>query len=368
MYRRPRKKVHLGWLVTILALVLLAGIGYGVYQLIVGTPELDSNAFLLPTPNKDGVYPWSNGVLSVYDNKLICNELNRDAPLWTIDLPANNMKARKEGDYAVAWGGNNTVLIDKDGISRGVKAEPEGTEVVLAVPGASTFAVIIREEGQHRLRVYSAKDLSQVDEIRFPYASVLGVGYFGDKASQLWVLTVDSHGTEPVTRLTTYTPGKKYTGEITLRNEIGYAAVLQKDLTYLVGTHTQTVWEHGGETEPRKLVYGWNLQDALVGANGKVTFLFSPAGAAGQLSSLWYVNSDGTEYRFPLPAGCTKAMLKENGRICAVSANGVYSFAANGTSSRFYPLANTVESISAVVPGKAFVIYSNHRNYLMNLP
>ena len=368
MYRRPRKKLRLGWLVTILALAVPGGIGYGVYQLIAGTPELDRDAFLLPTPNKDGVFPWKNGVLCVYDNKLICNELGKDAPLWTIDLPAANMKACKEGDYTVAWGGNTSVLIDKDGISKGVKAEPEDTEIVLAVPGAASYAVIVKEEGQHRLRIYSVKDLSQVDEIRFPYASVLGVGYFGDKLSQLWVLTVDSHGTDPVSRLTTYTPGKKYTGEITLRNEIGYSAVLQKDLTYIVGTHTQTVWEHGSEAKDRKLVYGWNLQDTLTGANGKVAFLFSPAGASEQLSSLWYVNSDGTEYRFPLPAGCTKAMLKENGKICAVTKNGVYSFATNGTGSRFYPLVNAVESISAVVPGKAFVVYSNHRNYLINLP
>lgn len=365
MYRRPRKKLHLGWLAALLAVAILGAAGYGVYHWIAGTPELDRDAMLLPTPKKDGVFPWEGGVLCVYDNKLICNALNKDAPLWTTDLPVNNMKARKSGDLTVAWGGSTVVLFDKDGIGKGIVDTPG--EVVMAVPGVSTYAAIVKEENQHRLRIYSVKDNSAVDEVLFPYASVLGMGYFGEKSSQLWVLTVDSHGTEPVTRLTTYSPGKKSTGEIQLRNEIGYSAVPLGKLTWLVGTHTLTAWEPAGETKS-KLVYGWNLQDMLVDGNGNVSFLFSPAGAGDQLSSLWYMNSDGTEYRFPLPAGCVKAMLKENGKICAVTEKGVYSMARNGTGSRFYPLANAVESIPAVVPGKAFVIYTSHRNYLIDMP
>lgn len=368
MYRRPRRRPYIGWLAAILAVALLGAAGFGIYKLITGTPNLDKDAVLLSTPDKEGVFPWKDGVLCVYGKRLVCNDLKGDS-MWGngVDLPAENMKACRVGDYTVAWGGDVLVVIDKAGVEKLVQTMKG--EVVMAVPGVTNFAAIIKEEDQHRLRIFSMKDGSDVDEALYPFASVLGMGYFGDKASQLWVLAVDSHGTQPVTKLYIYYPGKKSTGEITLRDEVGYAAVLQEKETYIVGTHTLSYWEHASESKPSKLIYGWNLQDMLVEGNN-VAFLFSPASSneSGQISSLWYVNTSGLDYRIPLPVGCIRAMLKDNGRICVATARGVYSMAQNGKGSRFYPMANTVESISGIIPGKAFVNYVNHRNYLVMMP
>lgn len=371
MYRRPRKKTYIAWLIGAAALLVLAGLGFGLYSLIVGTPSLDKNAISLPTPDKEGIFPWKDGVLSVYQNKLICNNLDGSSP-WgsgSVDLPVTGMKARREGDFTVVWGGKNIMVVEKDGRIKNNKVNEAPGEVVLAVPGVTTYAAITQEENQHRLRVYSMKDGSEIDEVLFPYASVLDMGYFGDKSGQIWVLTVDSHGVQPITKLTTYLPGKNSTRSIPLRDEIGYRAVLQEKQTYLVGTHTMTYWENTSQKQST-LVYGWNLQDVFTEKNGSVSFLFSPAGGDenGQISSLWYINTAGREYRIPMPAGVIRAMLKDNGRICAVTPKGAYSMAQNGTGSRFYPFSITVESIPAVVPGKAFVIYAGHRNYLINMP
>lgn len=368
MYRRPRRRRYIVWLAALLAVALVGAAGYGIYKLFTGTPNLDKGAVLLPTPDKESVFPWKDGVLCVYKKTLICNDLKGDSQWGNgATLPAENMKACREGDLSVAWGGNFLVLIDKDGIVKNTM-ELKG-EVVMAVPGVTNYAAVIKEENQHRLRIYSVKDSSQVDEALFPYASVLGMGFFGEKSSQLWTLAVDSHGTQPVTKLNTYYPGKATTGEITLRNEVGYAAVLEDKQIYIVGTHTLSQWEYANEKD-NKLIYGWNLQDVLVEGGGKVSFLFSPASnnESGQISSLWYINTSGVQYRIPLPVGCIKAMLKENGRICVATVRGVYSMARDGKGSRFYPLGNTVESIPAVVPGKAFVIFAGHRNYLVMMP
>ena len=307
-------------------------------------------------------------------SKLYCWDLSLNRVIWSTDLPVNDMKAARVGDYTVAWGGKQVELIDPAGTVK--YTLPTAGDIVLAAPGLTSYAVVTEEEGQHRLRFYSIKDGSAFDEFPpFSYEDILGMGYFGDNLSQLWMLVVDSNGTHPVTKLMIYAPGKNSTGktlgQITLTDELAYAAYVESNMTYIVSTHTLTYWEHTGSSmTASKLVDGWNLEDALEDGKGHVSFLFAPTGGGdtGQISALWYISTSGTEYRIPLPAGCIKAMLKANGRICVATKNGIYSMAQNGSGSRFYPISNTIDSIPAVVPGQALVVQEKHSNYLINMP
>lgn len=365
MYRKPRRRPYIGWIAAILVVAALGAGIYGIVKWIGGTPTLDKNAAHLPNSDPSGVFAWDNGMLFVDGRNLICQGLNKSDD-WQTNLPETGMKAARVRSITVAWGGKSVVVVDEKGEQ---KPMPQiSGDVVMAVPGSKYYAVVTKEENQHRLRIYNVKDASLVDKDAFPYQSVLGMGFFGQSLSQFWVLIVDSHGTEPVTKLRTYYPGKSNSGEIVLKNEIGYAAYLEDKTKFLVGTHTLS--EHTSDKIDSKLIYGWNLQDMLKESNGTVSFLFAPvsAGSAGQISTLWYINTGGDEYRVPLPAGCTKAMLKERGRLCAVTANGVYAMAKDGSGSRFYPIGRTVESIAAVIPGKAFVMVEQHRNYLIQMP
>jgi hypothetical protein len=366
MYRRPRRKPYIGWIAAILAVAAVVFGIYGLVKLLSGTQNLDKGSVQLPTSDADGVYAWKDGILSVEGKQIVCCDMLGKL-LWETPLPSTGMKAYREGNLTAVWGGKDVFILDENGI---VKQHNETSgDVVLARPGISTYAIITKEENQHRLWVYSVKTKDPVDDELFPYESILGMGYFGEDLNQLWTLAIDSHGTQPLTKLTTYYPGKAITGGITLDNEIGYAAILHDKMTYIVGTHTLTFWEHTSDKKDSKLIYGWNLQDTLVEDNGQISFIFSPTGnGTDQISALWYINTGGDEYRIPLPAGCFKAMLKERGRLCVATHTGVWSMAKDGTGSRYYPIGNTVDSIPAVIPGKAFVIQENHRNFLINMP
>ncbi len=350
----------------LLALALLAGAGYGIFRLVNRTPDLASEAVLLPGSDTDGgVYAWADGVLCVDKRQLICAN-TKGVTQWHTELPEENMKAARQGDLTVAWGGTVVVVIDAEG--QVLRTQTTTGDVVTVAPGKNQYAVITREDNQHRMRLYTLKSEDPADEELFPYQSVIGVGFYGQDLGLLWVLYIDSHGTTPVTRLSTY--GKMTTG-ITLNGEVGYLAVPQTDATYLVGTHTLTTWQKTGSERDSKLIYGWNLQDVLTDSSGNVSFLFAPSGGEGaseQISTLWYLSSNGSEYRIPLPAGCVRALLKDNNRLCLVTRNGLYSMALNGTGQRFFPLSFTVESIPAVVPGKAMVLQTKHRNYLIPMP
>jgi hypothetical protein len=366
VYRRPRRRPYIGLIAAILAVAVVVAAVYGLVKLISGTPSLDTDAVHLPSSDPDSVFAWQNGALFIDKITLVCTDLSgKDL---NTKLPAINMKAARVGNLTAAWGSGYVVILDENMQAKSM-LNVTG-DIVMAAPGQDYYAVVTKEENQHRLRVYNVKDSKQVDEELFPYQSVLGMGFFGDKLGQLWTLVVDSHGTEPVTKLTTYYPGKSTSGEIILNNEIGYAAFLQnKTTTYIAGTHTLSSWQQS-VMKDNKLIYGWNLQDVLPEASGNISFLFAPSSAdsSGLISALWYINTSGTEYRIPLPAGCFKAMLTEHGKICVATRNGVWSMAVNGSGSRFYPIARTVEAIPAVIPGKAFVMQEKHRNYLIMMP
>jgi hypothetical protein len=373
VYRRPRRRPWRGWLAAIVAAAVLGLAAFGLVKLLSSAPNLDRDAVMLPTSDPNGVFSWKNGVLCVEGSKLYCMDLTKSNDPWQTDLPVDNMKAARSGDYIVAWGGKQVVLIDANGTVK-YRLGTNG-DVVLAAPGLTTYAVATKEEGQHRLRFYSIKDGSPMDELPFSYENVMGMGYFGDKMNQIWILTVDSNSTHPVTKLTLYVPGKNSTGKtigsISLTDELAYAAFIESKMTYVVSTHTLTNWENTSTKSGSKLIYGWTLQDALEDGNGRVSFLFAPSGGgetSGQISALWYISSTGAEYRIPLPAGCIRAMLKSNGRICVVTKNGVYSMAQNGSGSRFYPISSEIDSIPAVVPGQAIVVQENHKNFLLNMP
>lgn len=370
MYRRPRRRPYIGWIAAIVAVALVSFAVYGLVKLISGTPNLDNEAVHLPPSDQDGVFPWQDGALFIDKTTLVCTDL-QGTQLWTrpFTLPTTGMKASRVGNLTAVWGGRYVVILDENGIAKQTMPSITG-DIVMAAPGQDYYAVVTKEENQHRLRIYNVKDGKQIDEELFPYQSVLGIGFFGDKLGQLWTLVVDSHGTEPVTKLTTYYPGKSTSGEIELDDEIGYSAYLQSNTTYIVGTHTLSYWEQPNVMKDSKLIYGWNLQNVLPEANGSISFLFSPSSSdsTGLISALWYINTSGAEYRIPLPAGCFKAMLTDHGKICVATRSGVWSMSVNGSGSRFYPIGRTVESIPAVIPGKAFVMQEQHRNYMIVMP
>lgn len=371
MYRVPRKKRYIGPLIAVLLLALL-GLGvYGIVSLLSGTPDYAKSAVTLPDSNS-GVYPYADGVLCINDRQLVCCDLQGKIQ-WAVDLPTDNMKATRLDTLTAVWGDINgkgvVEILDEKGTSVSV-LNTEGSVVNVAL-GQNQYAVVTNEYDQPWIRLYNLNKDTPIDSVPFTDEQVLGVGFYGDKLTQLWTLFIDSHGTQPVTKLNTYYPGRSTTGSIELGDEVGYKAILRDKTIYMLGTHTLSSWDHSGSKKSSKLVYGWYLQDMLVEDTGRVTFLLAPNGGtqeSQQISALWSISSDGTEYKIPLPAGCIRAMLKADRSLVVATANGVYSMAADGTKSRFHPVGFTIENIPAVVPGKAFVAQTQHDSYLLPMP
>lgn len=346
------------WIILALALV---GGGVFAYMRINANRPLEEGIVQLPGKGDGAVAAWSDGFTVIDDKQLVCVNAEGET-LWTSNLPYSGMQARRDGSYTLAWSQDTVCIIDASGIILDTLQIPG--EILFCRAGKEQFACITSEEGQHRLRAYSIKNNTLIDEERFPDKTVLDAEYYGDALNQIWVLSVDTHGTQPVTRVNTYQPGRKTTGDISVSDEIGYNVTVNGSRIHFVGSHHIYVWEQSGDVADEKAIYGWNLQDMLAGAQG-ISYLLAPATPYGQpIGTLWYMGADGTQNFISLPMSCTQAVIGGKG-LMAIHAQGVYTMGVNGSNMKSYKLAFAVEEVAAVSPGKAFVVRSGHNLYLI---
>lgn len=359
-YRPQRRHIRIRGILWMLVILLLIAGGVFAYFYLTGEKPIEDRIVQLPGKGDGAVSAYDDGVLCVDDKQLVCSDAQGNT-LWQINLPLSGMQASRRGDYTIAWGGSTVCIIDSAGIMQDVK-ELSG-EVLLGRMGNKQYACVTVEESQHRLHVYNL-DGSELDEERFPDKTVLGADYYGETLDQLWVLSVDSHGTLPVTRVNTYQPGKKTTGGVSAVDEVGYRVQVLNKRIYYVGSQHIYVWEQSGDVVSELSVYGWNLQDMLVTSQG-VSYLLAPSTPYGQpIGALWYISADGTQNTISLPAGCTQAIIGEKS-LLAITADGFYSMTTNGNTVRSHKLPFQVESVAAVIEGKAFVVRSGHTLYLV---
>ncbi|MDD4796627.1 MAG: hypothetical protein PHO66_02545 [Eubacteriales bacterium] len=359
-YRPQRRRIRIRGILWMLVFLLLIAAGVVAYLRLTGERPIEERIVQLPGKGDGAVSAYADGVLCVDDKQLVCSDAAGNT-LWQINLPLSGMKAARRGDYTIAWGGNTVCIIDAAGIMQDVK-ELSG-DVLLGRMGKNQYACVTVEEGQHRLHVYNM-DGSDLDEERFPDKTVLAADYYGDAMDQLWVLSVDSHGTLPVSRVNTYQPGKRTTGGVSAVDEVGYRVQVVDKRIYYAGSHHIYVWEQSGDVVSELSVYGWNLQDMVATAQG-VSYLLAPSTPYGQpIGALWYIAADGTQNTISLPAGCTQALIGSKS-LLAITADGFYSMTTNGSTIRSHKLPFEMDGVAAVIEGKAFVARAGHSLYLV---
>lgn len=278
---------------------------------------------------------------------------------WSAQLPEIGMTPVGSSILNGAYSANRVMLFDKDG--RPVLDQSTDYTIVDMACGGETYALTSWEDGQRLVRVLKL-DATEVEQLLFPYETVMDIGFYTDDLSQLWALSLDSHFTIPVAHLKTFSPGRSTTGNISMNSEIAYKVLPMGKEFITVGTHNLQRWESSGKSLYSKLVYGWTMIDMNVDDKGRAQFLFTPSNTAQEeapLSSLWYIRMDlsntTTEYRLSLPAGSLWACLGKDG-IITLTADAVHKTTFAGENHRSMPLSAPVESVEAVLTGKLAVL------------
>lgn len=366
-YQTKRKVRRIALIATLIAVV----VGIACWLIYTfSTPEvpLEDKVMTLTADSAERVTALTDGLL--LSSGLTLSRIDLSGKLlWTAEMPVADMHITGNGALVALWNENTALLLDdKTGLSL-LKQDSE-VPIENLVCGKDSYAITTQEDNQRRVQVYKM-DGTRVDDLLFPYQDVLGVSFYGEKWSQLWTLSLDSHATLPITHLKTYIPGKSTTGNITVNGEILYAAQ-PKDKDFItVGTRNIQFYSATGERQFEKSIYGWYLQDMQVDSQGRAQFLLSPANTedtSTTLSALWYIRAEAdgstTEYRISLPAGCMRAALTDGG-IVAFSTEGLHTMNASGDGYVFHKLPHAISSVGGIVPGQAAVIQSPDGTFLV---
>lgn len=308
------------------------------------------------------IFPYADGILSVDKKLLTCYDI-QGAVLFTVELKEANMQADRSGSNTVVWDNNNLYIYDENGIEQVSMEMPytnEQDQILLARCGKRYFVISTIEEEQHKARVYDY-DSQLVDEMLFPFQSMINLGFYGETGNQLWALLLDSHGTMPICKMRTDQPGKSMTGSISIMDQICYTVMPLANNVYTVGTHHIQSWTYTNVKQTEQLVYGWTLQDYRV-SEERADFLMGPSDSGDTftpLSSIWYIGQD-KQFRLSMPAGILRAMMTES-NIYAIANQGVYEYKISDSNAKrkFYKMPFYTDEVVSVVNGKAFVLRSD---------
>ena len=101
----------------------------------------------------------------------------------------------------------------------------------------------------------------QIDQVDLAGQIVMDFGFFSNGAL-LWVMTMDTSGSVPMSIITTYQPGRQTLGSVREIEEVVYRTLFQASQLRAVGTTYIKTYDYAGSeiTSERKLVYGWYME------------------------------------------------------------------------------------------------------------
>lgn len=357
-YYHKTKLIRRTLFFLLVALVIAAIVLIGALISSAGKNGSNAQLITLAGENISSVTAVDDHLLMIDGRQM--NYIDSDGNiLWSVEVPEAGMKPAGSSMINAAYNANRAVVYDKDG--HPILDHATDFTIVGMACGSESYALTTWEDNQRLVRVFNLA-ATEIEQLRFPYETVLDTGFYAKNLSQLWTLSLDSHFTIPVAHLKTFNPGTSTTGNISMSNEVAYAVLPLEDEFITAGTHNLQRWDTSGKSLYSKLIYGWTVIDMNVDSKGRAQFLLTPSNTSNDeapLSSLWYIRMDSsnttTEYRLSLPAGTLWACLGKD-RILAFTPDALHTTTFAGEKYTSTPLDTRVESVADVLSGKIVVL------------
>ena len=347
-------------LLTVLAALLARGL-----TSLGGKPA--GRKTLLPCSSTQVVEPLLDGV--IYSSGTNLHALNADGrQKWNYMVGVGfDFEASSSG--VAAWTGDTLALLDAasgKALFTGVMSEP----IISAVMGDTYAAVLIGEDDQNSTLIVMEHGGRQIDKIALSNVMVLEYGFFSTKGQMLWVMSLDTEGTVPMSQLTTYRPGRMQSGNITDSDQVLYQVMFDSPSVYTVGTTYVKTYNYTGveDTASRKLVYGWYLMDSAGTGSGSL-MAYAPMAQVGMQASVSDVrlicgDIDRT-VRMPFPC---YAVAVHGEKVYGFSEQYVMSIGLKDTKATVTMLPVVCDNMLGITDGREAVMTSGSEVYLVTLP
>lgn len=347
-----------------LVLVLSLGVIAAAYTLAHTMNRQDDQPIPLNCSSIDNLQTDDTHIYFYVDDVLYCYEDSGELA-WKHTLGA-------DADYRVcdagiaAWQGSKLFLIGKDGDM--LYSGSMASDVRSCALSSSYAAVETVVNGLNSLQVieYNGK---VIDTLDMSSLTLLDYGFFSDN-NMLWVMTLNTEGTVPLTQVDTYQPARFQTGSIPDSTQVVYKVVLDNNELVLIGTNTIDRYSYTGKeaSGAQKLVYGWYYMDSKVNSAGQA-YLFVPTRELENSISIkdMRVITGQSDYTIHFQLPCMSVYA---GSTAAYALSNQYAFKnVYGESSPLaYRLPLYVDQVVAYTGSGMAVVVSDQRVYLIRLP
>lgn len=252
-----KKKRGASWVGALVVVAVLCVGAFFVARNIAGSRSSQlRTATLTPAYSGQTVRTLGDGII-YYDNASLHALDSSGKQIWSYAAGSNAGFSVGSGGVAT-WTGSILSILGADQGQSLFSGTLDGT-ILDARVGTVYAAIQMGEEQDSSILILDSSG-RQVENISMDGQTVLDFGFFNND-SLLWVMTLNTDGTVPMSTITTYRPGKMLLGAVEDNQQVLYEVVFQASQIRAVGTtHIKDYDYYGKEiTDNRILVYGWYL-------------------------------------------------------------------------------------------------------------
>lgn len=331
----------------------------------IGNDAMLTDVVLLPCSASQKVKVWDKGVL--YSDGTSLHALDGSGrQKWT--YPVGTGLDFAVGDQAVAaWSGTTLALLDsKSGASL---LTTTMSDTILSARVGPTYAAVLTGEEHDATLVVMDLNGKQVDSISLSSLTVLDFDFFSE-GSMLWVMLLNTEGSQTMSMVSTYRPGRVQSGSITDTQQLVYHVAFTSGNVQTVGTTCLKYYDYTGVelTEQRKLLYGWTML-ASNSSDTSPLMVFAPedeVSTAATISDLRVIGS-GTDRIVRMPFPCYSVAV-EGATIYGFSGRYAMLYRLSSRRAVAYTLPFETTSFLGLTRDNAAVLVSGDSIYLVSLP
>lgn len=266
------------------------------------------------------------------------------------------------------WSGKTLSMYDKD--TGGLLGSRQlDSEILSARVGDAYAAAVLAPEHDSTVKLLDLNG-NDVDHLTgFTGLTIMDYDFFEGR-DLFWLMTMDTGGSMPTCKISTYKPGKRETGVIEDMEQVLYQVMFRSSQIAVVGTNYLCMYDYHGKEieEDRTTVYGYYLH-AVDKSVDNPLMLFVPNRQSEGASGITDVRMirGRSESLIHLPRECTHLEAKGT-TLYGFSGRYLVKNEFGEKTSKVYTFPVDVETVLGITSDKTAVVTSAGSIFLVRLP
>lgn len=287
--------------------------------------------------------------------------------VWNLGVDSDSEFSASEHGVAV-WNRKKLTLVDKE-TGHLLTSKTMDGEILSALVGDRYAAVVIGPEHASTVALLNSSG-DVVDTLTsFDGYTVLDYGFY-EGQELFWIMTLDSAGSTPSCRISTFIPGKRETGTIEDTEQVIYQVMFRSNYIAAVGTNYLRLYDYTANEKKnqRVTVYGWYME-AVDKRSDDPLMLFVPnqqMEGSIAISDVRMIRGS-SEQIVHLPVVCS-TLLADGSTMYGFSQEYLVCSAFGEKKSTVYKLPVLVDTVIGITTDHTAVVTSGGSIYLIRLP